>query len=452
MYAVHFISGVAMLTPWNALISAADHFEVRLPGRSVARLLTAAYLVPTALGMALLLGRHEATHPRGRVLVGLPSFCVLMVALAAAEAAQAGGASLGGLLAVAVLVGVVDGFTQPGLFGEAALLPPAYTQALVAGTAVSGVAISVLRIITKAALPETGARGQTVATTAFFSVAGAVCAVAAFMYGVALPRARAARLLAAGHVEARGGGGGGATGAAIATGSLLAGAEADSRGRGAAAAGGAPPPPPPPPSHPQHVHLGLARPSLLDLPPPDPAALAASAAAHHPPPSRRRVAAAVWPLVLALAAIYIITLSIFPGVLVDAGQRLASPAATSWFVVSAVAAFNGADLAGKLLPAIPGVAAHLPGRRSLLAASAARALFIPAFFGVRRVGSPHAAAGAVAALTVALGLTNGFVTVASQMRILSGLHGRDAEDAGTAGVLSLVIGLCVGSALSFAWT
>jgi solute carrier family 29 (equilibrative nucleoside transporter), member 1/2/3 len=415
MYAVHFMSGIAMLTPWNALISAADYFEARLPGKAIARSLTAAYLVPTLVGMLVLLGRHERTHPRGRVLIGLPSFFILMLALAITEAVQAGGTSLGGLLTVAALVGCVDGFTQPGLFGEAALLPPAYTQALVAGTAVSGVAISLLRIITKASLPETGP-GQTAATTVFFAVAGALCAAAAVAYGVALPRARAARLLAAGHVEARGEGGGGESG------------------------GGAP------------AALTAPHHSLLDLPPPDPAALAASAAAHHPPPSRRRVAAAAWPLVAALAAIYIVTLSIFPGVLVDAGRRLSSPSATSWFVVSTVAGFNAADLAGKLLPAIPAVAARLPGRMALLAASAARALFIPAFFGARRLASPTAAAATAAALTVALGLTNGLVTVASQMRILSGLHGRDAEDAGTAGVLALVVGLCVGSALSFAWT
>jgi equilibrative nucleoside transporter 1/2/3 len=361
-----------------------------------------------------------------------------MVALAATEAAKAGGTPLGGLVAVACLVGCVDGFTQPGLFGEAALLPPAYTQALVAGTAVSGVAISVLRIITKASLPETGP-GQTVATTVFFCVAGALCAVAAIAYGVALPRARAARLLAAGHVEARGGGGGDgeasdAAGAAeAAAGALLGGGSRTRRGGGGSS-------------------LGPARPSLLDLPPPDPAALAAAAAAHHPPPSRRRVAATVWPLVLALAGVYVVTLSIFPGVLVDVGLGLRAPGATSWFVVATVAAFNGADLVGKLLPAIPAVAARLPGRVPLLAASCARALFIPAFFGARRIVSPTPAAATTAALTVALGLTNGFVTVASQMRILAGLHGRDAEDAGTAGVLALVVGLCVGSGLSFAWT
>jgi equilibrative nucleoside transporter 1/2/3 len=410
MYGVHFLSGMAILTPWNALISAADYFEPRFPGRSVARLLTAAYLVPSFLAMLALLGRHERTHPRGRVLVGFPVYFILMVALSVSEVAMPNGTPLGGVLAVAALVGWVDGVSQPGLFGEAALLPPAYTQGLVAGTAVSGTAISVLRIITKAALPDTRA-GQRTATTAFFAVAGAVCGAAAASYGLALPRARAARTLAAGHVEASG----------VDIGKVVAGGE-----DGGTAA--------------------LTTHSLLSLPPPDPAALAATAAAHRPPPSRRRVALAVWPLTLALAAIYIVTLAIFPGVIVDAARG------SGWYIVSVIAAFNAADLAGKLLPAVPFIASHLPGRRALLGASIARALFIPAFFGARRIASDGGAAGTVAALTVALGVTNGFVTVASQMRILTGLHGRDAEDAGTAGVLSLVIGLCIGSGLSFAWT
>lgn len=46
--------------------------------------------------------------------------------------------SLAALLLLVAACGAFDGFAQGALFGEAALLPPRYTQALVSGTAASG--------------------------------------------------------------------------------------------------------------------------------------------------------------------------------------------------------------------------------------------------------------------------------------------------------------------------
>lgn len=65
----------------------------------------------------------------------LTHLCTLLVQLGLAPA------STGNLAAVLLLVaacGACDGIAQGALFGEAALLPPKYTQALVSGTAVSG--------------------------------------------------------------------------------------------------------------------------------------------------------------------------------------------------------------------------------------------------------------------------------------------------------------------------
>lgn len=46
--------------------------------------------------------------------------------------------SLATLLLLVAACGACDGLAQGALFGEAALLPPRYTQALVSGTAASG--------------------------------------------------------------------------------------------------------------------------------------------------------------------------------------------------------------------------------------------------------------------------------------------------------------------------
>ena len=154
--------------------------------------------------MVALLGRHERAAPRARLLGGLLAFTALMVVVAALEAAGGRGTPVGGLLAVAGLVGTVDGLAQSALYGEVSLLPPRYTQAVCSGTAASGAAVSLLRILTKATLPDpTPGGGGRAATTAFFGLAAATCGAATVLYGMALPRAAAAKVLARGHEEAR---------------------------------------------------------------------------------------------------------------------------------------------------------------------------------------------------------------------------------------------------------
>ena len=166
---------------------------------------------------------------------------------------------------------------------------------------------------------------------------------------------------------------------------------------------------------------------------------------HAPAPCRRRVARHVWPLVVGLAAIYTVTLSIFPGVIIDVFLR---NKLSSWYPIIVIFGFNVADFMGKTAPGVAWVAARTPGRVALMVAALARVLFIPALIGIKHV--PHSGA-VVAVLIFALGLSNGYVSACSQMRAVDGLYGRDAEDAGTAGVLALVVGLCAGSALSFLW-
>ena len=219
-YATFYIAGLAVLAPWNALITCSDVWEAYFPGKNVPRLLTACYLPVTLLFMGLLLLlSHERTFPRARAVGGLAVFAVLVAAVPAWDAVAAsrgGGDAVGApargtipasaLLAIAVLIGVVDGLAQPAVYGEAALLPSKFTQAVCAGTAASGALTSLIRIITKAAFDngdKSSAAGGTKALTAFFGTSAVECAAAAVLFARVLPRTRAARSLAAGHAEAR---------------------------------------------------------------------------------------------------------------------------------------------------------------------------------------------------------------------------------------------------------
>lgn len=85
------------------------------------------------------------------------------------------------LLAV-ILTGVADAVAQGSLFGTAARVEGgAHTQILMAGTAASGTLISILRIVTKAALPNT-LGGLRASTAIYFIVAGLNCVACLVVY------------------------------------------------------------------------------------------------------------------------------------------------------------------------------------------------------------------------------------------------------------------------------
>ena len=198
-YAIHFLAGVAILAPWNSLLTAGDYFEASLPGIPITRLVTAAYLPPTLLFALALLGRHESTRPRARIIVTFTAFTVLVVLLPVLDATL--GCRVATVMAVAACVGIFDGLGQPAVYGETALLPGPYTQAVVAGTAASGLVTSLLRVLCKAATSAAG--GGRLGVSVFFGTSAAECAAAAVLYGWWLPRTRVWRMLAEGHEEGK---------------------------------------------------------------------------------------------------------------------------------------------------------------------------------------------------------------------------------------------------------
>ena len=441
-YATFYIAGLAVLAPWNALITCSDVWEGYFPGKNIPRLLTACYLPVTLLLMfVLLLLSHEKTFPRARAVGGLAAFAVLVAAVPAwdaiAAAKGAGGTiTAAALLTLAVLVGVVDGLAQPAVYGEAALLPSKFTQAVCAGTAASGALTSLIRILTKVAFDNnnksSAAAGGTKALVAFFGASAVECAAAAVLFACVLPKTRAARSLAAGHAEVRA--------------SLLKSKE--------------------------EVEMAVAPPLSSST-----AATAAAtttaatkneddddeedtstdstattearglaAASRHPPPSRKRVARHMWPCAAAMVVIYGVTIALFPAAFSDLEDK------SGWFFIGVAALFNLCDLIGKTLPAFKIIAKKgVPRPKMILFYSCCRVVFIPALIFSAKAGggSTAAAAGLVSVVSALLGLTNGFLTVSAFMTASDGLHGRDAEDAGTATVFALVAGLVAGSAASF---
>jgi equilibrative nucleoside transporter 1/2/3 len=335
--------------------------------------------------------------------------------------APASGSSLAMTLALVALCGAADGVAQGALFGEAARLGPKYTQALVQGTAISGVAVSALRVATKAALPNTRA-GLHASASIYFLAAAAVCAACCWIHAAVLPRlgaVKAAKLAmltpeavesgaAAVELSAPGDGGG-------------LGGGASSTGKGAQAQEG-------------EGLLGWRDDAEMG---------GGGSAAGAPRPTYLGVLRQVRTFAAALVAIYAVSLSIFPGVL---AEDVSSKRLGSWYVVGLLAAFNAADLVGKWLPAAPALRLHSGG--AMAAAAGARLLFVPAFhLAATRGGGP----AVVGPLTLLLGVTNGYLTASAMMAAPLRVAPQAAALAGNIMVLALIAGLCIGAACGFLW-
>lgn len=116
------------------------------------------------------------------------------------------------------------------------------------------------------------------------------------------------------------------------------------------------------------------------------------------------------------------------------------------YPVALIALFNLADCLGKSVPAVE--ALRLRAQSPLLAAAVARLIFVPAF----HLSASHGA-GAVAtgALTLLLGLSNGYLTSCVMIAAPEGLRGRRAALVGNLMVFALVMGLCLGATCGFLW-
>lgn len=286
------------------------------------------------------------------------------------------------LLLLVVTCGVADGVAQGAMFGETACMPPQYTQALVQGTALSGVMVSALRILTKAALPAT-AQGLQISANLYFLVAAAACACCIAIYATLLPRLKAA--LAEQPVLQP-----------VPMASLERPAELEDPPAVGAVPGSV-----------SQLGSGLPNESLQLLGNgANGSSLDGLLGGHdkegesQPPPlSYWQVLWQVREFAGALILLYTITLSIFPGVL---SEDLASQRLGSWYPTILIALFNLADWAGKCVPSLPGV--KLLSGAALVAASLSRGLFIPAFHFAATRGAGGVVVGV---LTVLLGLSNG---------------------------------------------
>ncbi|KAK8950914.1 Equilibrative nucleotide transporter 1 [Platanthera zijinensis] len=145
-----------------------------------------------------------------------------------------------------------------------------------------------------------------------------------------------------------------------------------------------------------------------------------------------------------IVLIYVVTLSIFPGYITE---DVHSEALKDWYPIILITGYNVFDLVGKALPAVY----RLESANVAVGACVARLLFYPLFLGCLHGPQFFRTEIPVMVLTCLLGLTNGYFTSIIMMLGPKTVPIQHSEIAGIVLVLFLVIGLAVGSVVSWFW-
>ena len=176
VYRACFFLGAGILFPWNSYITAVDYFERVHPGKHVDRVFGVLYFLPNLLSLMLVLRFGFLVPPGVRVRLGFGLFLVCLLVPAFFSA------NLGVLCVGIALNGVADAVAQGSLFALVASMPTMYTQALMGGTSLSGLIVSILRILTKASFPSTES-GAGKSAAVYFVVAALWVLACVYVYG-----------------------------------------------------------------------------------------------------------------------------------------------------------------------------------------------------------------------------------------------------------------------------
>uniref|UniRef100_A0A182PQY0 Equilibrative nucleoside transporter 4 n=1 Tax=Anopheles epiroticus TaxID=199890 RepID=A0A182PQY0_9DIPT len=159
--------------------------------------------------------------------------------------------------------------------------------------------------------------------------------------------------------------------------------------------------------------------------------------------SRWKVARAIYPYMACIAMAYCVTLSLYPGI----ESEIISCNLGTWMPVLLMFTFNASDVAGKLLAAVP----YGWSRRQLILMSGLRALLVPLILLCCSPREQPVIAGEAAAFifTAALGITNGLAGSLPMMLAPDKVSATLREVTGNMMTLSYNIGLTAGSLVGY---
>ncbi|KAG0496219.1 hypothetical protein HPP92_000910 [Vanilla planifolia] len=297
-----------------------------------------------------------------------------------------------GVCLISAAFGISDALAQGGMVGDLALMRPEFIQSFLAGLAASGALTSCLRFITKAAF-EHMHDGLRKGAMMFFAIASFLELLCVLLYAYVFPKLPIVKYY-----------------------------------RSKAASEG---------SKTVSADLVAAGIQLQNNP---------EAEADPKKLSERRTIKQLLKLnidyAIDLYLIYVLTLSIFPGLL---SEDTGSHRLGSWYTLVLIAMYNVLDLIGRYTPLIKFL--RIESRKLLMLAIISRFVFIPAFYFTAKYGGQ----GWMIFLTSFLGLSNGHLTVCVLTAAPKGYKGPEANALGNLLVMFLSGGIFSGVALDWFW-
>ncbi|CAO2829244.1 unnamed protein product [Amaranthus hypochondriacus] len=142
--------------------------------------------------------------------------------------------------------------------------------------------------------------------------------------------------------------------------------------------------------------------------------------------------------------IYIVTLSVFPGFITE---DVHSEFLGNWYGILLITIYNVFDLIGKSLTGVY----LLDNANAAIAACFMRFLFYPLYLGCLHGPRVFQTEIPVVVLTCLLGLTNGYFTSVLMILVQKPVQLQYAETAGILMALFLIVGLAIGSIVSWFW-
>ncbi|KAF1896954.1 hypothetical protein Lal_00034655 [Lupinus albus] len=187
-YIIYFIIGLGYLLPWNAFITAVDYFSYLYPDVSVDRIFGVVYMVVSLIGIFLIILYSHKSDAFLRINVGFTLFLISLLSVPLLDGFYVKGQVrfYDGFYVTAVsvgLAGVADALVQASIVGSAGQLPQRYMQAVIAGTAASGVLVSALRIFTKVVYSQ-DASGLRKSANLYFSVSIVIVFISMVLYNI----------------------------------------------------------------------------------------------------------------------------------------------------------------------------------------------------------------------------------------------------------------------------
>ena len=404
--AVFLLLGIGSLLPWNAFVTAVDYYQHFYPQYHPDRTIPVLYMIINVVVTGLLVKYGNAIELNTKILFGFSGYAVAMLGVPVIDRVLFPQDSINGdsqdfmammvTLAFVALIGVANGFVQGSLFGLCGPLPSEYTSIAVVGTAISGVVVCLLRIGTKAAAGDTPA-GLTLGVYVYFTAGGLFSLFCIFLHQKVMPHLPVI-LHYESHQKAE-------------YSPLLKNAQAQDNVKIS------------------NVEEGLSSFSVQK----------ASTVRGVEEVNTWPIFKKLWRYAVAVAMAYLVTLSIFPGVL---AEDLRSKTLKSWYSVLLITVFNIGDMLGKMSPF------HVTDGSLLLLFSVMRLAFVPIYYVFVQM---RLADVSFFSVTLALGLTNGFVTTCAMSTAPTLLSGKESEVAGTMMIFCLLTGLSVGAMSGWLW-